>query len=130
MPFDQLRRELERKANVTGRNSARDIQHRLRQTGPISSGQMQSATTAKSRPNARGSLIEIKIDTDYAHIVSGGQRPHVITPRRPGGVLVFDVGGRTVFARRVNHPGAQPNDWWTRTIREVPDIIARNWRGA
>lgn len=36
-------------------------------------------------------------------------RPHVITPRRAGGVLVFEVpGAGTVFARRVNHPGSSP----------------------
>jgi hypothetical protein len=40
-----------------------------------------------------------------------GTRPHVILPRRPGGVLVFWSGraGKTIFTRRVNHPGSKAN---------------------
>lgn len=34
-------------------------------------------------------------------------RPHTIVPRKPGGVLVFVAGGKTVFARRVRHPGTR-----------------------
>lgn len=33
-----------------------------------------------------------------------GARPHVIRPRRKR-VLKFQSGGKTVFARKVNHPG-------------------------
>jgi hypothetical protein len=43
----------------------------------------------------------------YAAAVHEGTRPHVIRPRRAGGVLAFDMGGRTVFARSVNHPGTR-----------------------
>lgn len=130
MPLDNLQRELERKAAVAARGTAREVEHRLRRNSPVASGRMQANTTAKASLNARGALIEITVDTDYAHIVAGGQRPHVITPRRQGGVLAFDVAGRTVFARRVNHPGAQGNSWWDDTIRDLPDILERNWRGA
>lgn len=60
----------------------------------------------------------------YAAIVDGGTRPHDIYPKkgagfkgpvRPGqgrkgrgsssGLLVFQIGGRTIFARHVRHPG-------------------------
>jgi hypothetical protein len=34
-------------------------------------------------------------------------RAHVIVPRRAS-VLVFEVAGRTVFTRHVNHPGSSP----------------------
>lgn len=34
-------------------------------------------------------------------------RPHIIVPRNAR-VLVFEVQGRTVFTRRVNHPGSTP----------------------
>ncbi|AHB31703.1 tail assembly chaperone [Mycobacterium phage Bernardo] len=44
---------------------------------------------------------------DYARYVHDGTRAHVIRPRRPGGVLRFTVGGRVVYARRVNHPGTR-----------------------
>jgi hypothetical protein len=44
---------------------------------------------------------------DYALYVHEGTRRHVIRPRNPGGVLAFPSGGRTVFARSVNHPGTR-----------------------
>jgi hypothetical protein len=46
----------------------------------------------------------------YAGYVETGTGPHDIRPRKPGGTLVFTVGGQKVFAKRVRHPGtrAQP----------------------
>lgn len=44
----------------------------------------------------------------YSLIVHEGSEPHDILPRSPGGVLAFQVGGQTVFARSVHHPGTAP----------------------
>jgi hypothetical protein len=51
-----------------------------------------------------------------------GARPHVIVPRRAGGLLVFNwpKAGGTVFLRRVHHPGNPPDPWWRQTLE-------RNW---
>lgn len=127
--FDGMRRELERKARATGTTTARDIESRLRQNSPSASGNMRNRTNATSRAISSGTQIDIKVDTAYAHIVRAGQRSHVIRPRNAGGVLVFQSRGRTVFARSVNHPGAQPRTWWDDTIRDIPDLLQRNWRG-
>ena len=45
---------------------------------------------------------------DIVTFLEFGTAPHVITPKNPGGVLVFEVGGETVFARIVHHPGTKP----------------------
>ena len=42
----------------------------------------------------------------YAAAVHDGTRPHVIRPRN-GTHLKFEVGGRTVFAKSVHHPGTK-----------------------
>lgn len=44
----------------------------------------------------------------YAPYVEFGTKPHEIKPKSPGGVLVFKMNGKTVFARKVHHPGTQP----------------------
>ena len=129
MSFDALRRELERKVRLTGTTTASDLESRLRRTSAVASGNMRSRTTARSSPIANGARIVAKVDTKYARIVASGQRPHVIRPRNPGGVLAFQSRGRSVFARSVNHPGAQPRSWWDDALRDVPDLLARNWRG-
>lgn len=130
MPLTEIRRQLDRKVRATALNSAREIEQRLRQNSPVDSGEMRNRTTARARVTSTGAEIDVTVDTPYAHIVAHGQRPHTIRPRREGGVLVFQSGGRTVYARSVNHPGAQGNSWWDDTIRDIPDILLRNWRGA
>ncbi|MGE0105286.1 MAG: HK97-gp10 family putative phage morphogenesis protein [Blastocatellales bacterium] len=48
-----------------------------------------------------------KKDVKYGaiHEFGGKTRPHVIVPRNAA-VLAFPLNGKTVFARRVNHPGS------------------------
>lgn len=67
--------------------------------------------------NLRKSL-SVRVDTDrvtigpnmrqapYAGYVEFGTAPHTILPKR-GKYLVFTIGGKKVFARKVNHPGTQ-----------------------
>jgi hypothetical protein len=48
-----------------------------------------------------------------------GARPHVIRPKRHGGVLVFYVGGEKVVRRGpIRHPGNQGTDWFRKSIRK------------
>jgi HK97 gp10 family phage protein len=47
----------------------------------------------------------------YAGYVEFGTRPHEIRPRKQGGVLVFNIGGRKVFTRKVSHPGTKPQPY-------------------
>ena len=42
-----------------------------------------------------------------------GTRPHEIRPNPPRSVLKFTVGGRTVYATRVLHPGTRENKYLT-----------------
>jgi phage gpG-like protein len=45
--------------------------------------------------------------TEYAATIEFGSAPHFILPRSAK-VLKFDVGGETVFAKWVSHPGTAP----------------------
>ena len=65
----------------------------------------------------RGS-VTVGSDVEYAAAVNDGTRPHQIRPRRAQ-VLRFNVGGRVVFARVVNHPGTRPRPFLDRALREV-----------
>ena len=63
----------------------------------------------------------VKITSTNIHslFVHEGTRPHRIVPRRRGGVLRFQVGGRTVYARAVNHPGNRADKFLTRALRDA-----------
>lgn len=58
-------------------------------------------------------------DTDYAWPVMKGTPPHVITPRKPGGVLRFETGGQVVYATHVNHPGTRPQPFMAEGARQA-----------
>lgn len=126
--MDALRLDLTRKVTATANRTARDWEARLKRTGPTDTGRMRDATTSKVSGRAGSILIETKVDVPYAAILRRGQRPHVITPAHNR----FLYNARTGFAARspVNHPGTQPNNWWDDAIRDLPDLIMRNWRAS
>lgn len=64
-------------------------------------------------------MVTIGSDVSYAAMVNDGTSPHVIRPRRPGGVLRFQVGGRVVYARVVNHPGTRAQPFLDKALQEV-----------
>lgn len=60
----------------------------------------------------------------YAGFVHEGTRPHVIRPRRAR-ALRFEIGGRVVFAQRVNHPGYRGNAFLRNAAHRVASADPR-----
>jgi hypothetical protein len=57
----------------------------------------------------KGRAIRIQNAAKHVHAIDGGAGPHVIRPKRPGGMLRFRArDGRWVSTRKVNHPGNRP----------------------
>lgn len=89
----------------------------LKATAPIVTGELRRKTGVEVTSQTQQRITaEARSDTEYAQFVTMGTRPHVITPKRPGGVLVFPSGGETVFTRKVNHPGTKANDFYDRVV--------------
>jgi len=59
--------------------------------------------------------VVVTFQKPYATFVHEGTRPHIIMPKKQGGMLVFywPQAGKTVFLRRVNHPGTQGQHYLT-----------------
>ena len=125
--LDPLRDQLRENVSLTARRVAREWERELLRTSPQETGNMKDHTEVVARTTPTGATIEARVDTDYAEYVAKGTRPHVIEPRKLGGVLVFKIGNQTIFAARVNHPGARPDDWWDRALQNVPSMIQRSW---
>lgn len=70
-----------------------------------------------------GGIDEIEahvyVKPKYARFVLHGTRPHVILPRKPGGVLKFYWfrKGKHMVVRKVNHPGTAANDFMGRGLK-------------
>lgn len=61
--------------------------------------------------------IRVVADVIQAKTTDQGAPPHIIRARRVGGLLVFEVGGETVFTSKpVNHPGNAARPWWNRAL--------------
>ena len=56
---------------------------------------------------------------EYAAAVHEGRRALTIRPRRPGGRLRFEVGGRVVYARQVHQPARAGRPYLAQALREV-----------
>jgi hypothetical protein len=61
---------------------------------------------------------EIYTENKIFKYVNDGTKAHMIYPRpglKSNPVLVFSIGGLTIFAKRVRHPGTKPQNF-TRTV--------------
>lgn len=63
-------------------------------------------------------------DLKYAPHVEFGTRPHVIRPRNKK-FLAFKVGAKTVFAKKVNHPGTKAYNYMRDSFEENKPKITK-----
>ena len=63
--------------------------------------------------------IEVISTHPATQFVHDGTRRHQIRPRNPAGYLRFQVGGRIVFAKVVNHPGYRGDPFLTNALRDA-----------
>lgn len=63
--------------------------------------------------------IEVISTHPATKFVHDGTPRHFIRPRRAGGVLRFEMGGRVVFAKVVNHPGYRGDPFLTNALRDA-----------
>lgn len=117
-----LSQELEQRVAILKRTTARSWESDLKRTSPVDTGNMKAKTTVKESPRS----ITATVDTDYAQYVSEGTRPHKIVAKNKQ-ALSFVWRGVRVTVRSVNHPGTQPNDWFTNSVKSLPDRMQRIW---
>jgi hypothetical protein len=83
--------------------SGRILRDEMQQTAPRRTGRL-----AESIRIVQGlDYVRVGPTVPYAFFVEYGTRPHEILPRHAQ-ALRFEVEGKTIFARRVWHPGFEP----------------------
>jgi hypothetical protein len=121
--FNLDRTRVERMLRLPGgmvyRNMERRVQRveaeaRRRAPGSMGSG---SNLTVQIRRGPGGDFQGVINSRHPASLyVLGGTRPHVIRPVRAR-ALKFTVGGATVYAKVVMHPGTKPNRFLQEALR-------------
>lgn len=105
-------RKLNDRVEAIGRRRMASLQRRIanqaRADVPVRTGNLGrtigEGRIFRSGPRTIHGSVHAK--ADYALYVHEGTRPHVIRPRRAQ-ALRFQIGGRTVFAKLVRHPGTK-----------------------
>jgi len=85
---------------------------------PVDNGTLRASGRMKFREGARGPTGIVEYPINYAAAVHDGTAPHVIKARRRS-ALKFQMGGRTVYARSVRHPGTDGRPWLAEAAAEV-----------
>jgi hypothetical protein len=86
---------------------------------PVDTGNLRA--TGQSNVTTAGLVVvgEVVYTADYAAAVHNGRRALTIRSTRPGGMLRFTVGGRTVYARQVHQPARAGRPFLATALREV-----------
>lgn len=94
---------------------ARRLQNRAlvenRRAAPVKTRALQDSLKTSSSYIAGRLTVTIESPLVQGATTNTGARPHVILPRFAR-ALRFQMRGRTVFARRVNHPGNRGTHWF------------------
>jgi len=91
------------------------------------SGKLRRSTNHSVRIGRNKSRLRLKWSPRYAGFIEYGTRAHVIRPRRKK-FLRFRVGGRVVFARKVNHPGTRPYKFGWKASRAAHRVFGQRMR--
>lgn len=115
-----------RKLSAVVRKGGMDVDRDAKILAAKDTGNMSESISTEIIGN--GSMAEMGFESgptaNYAPFVEYPTAPHVIEPKTPGGVLAFKIGDRTVFARRVMHPGTQAQPFMRPSFdRNLPGII-------
>ena len=72
------------------------------------------------RQGLRGRVQYVAVGSKlpYAAAHHEGTRSHLITAST-GRIMRFNVGGKVVYAQKVNHPGTKPNNYLTVPMRRA-----------
>ncbi|MEC3995149.1 hypothetical protein VSR01_17065 [Actinacidiphila sp. DG2A-62] len=112
-----IERALRRPGGIGARllqRRAERVAVRARQLAP---GTMADHITTRVEDTGRGLVAYVVSEHPASQYVIHGTRPHIIRPRRR--VLRFEVGGRTVYAAYVRHPGNRATDFLGDALREA-----------
>lgn len=114
-------REAARSELTTG---SRQVLNRARLLTPVDTGRLRASLRSTLNLGGDNPSFRVSTNVEYAPYVHDGTRPHIIRPRRRQ-ALRFRVGGMTVFAKVVHHPGTRARPFLDRALIEV--ARARGW---
>lgn len=106
--FTRAKRGIQRAVMSEMDKAAVDVRDHMRQTAPVDTGALRDSIAILKPAQNTWQIGPVGIE--YAAAQEYGAKPHVIIAS-PGKVLVFSMGGKTVYTTKVNHPGNKPQPY-------------------
>ena len=103
-------------------HSAQVATRQIKALAPVKTGDLRKSVEPHLRPTPNGSIGNITVGEDYASHVVDGTKPHRIEAKNAK-ALRFEVGGRVMLRRAVQHPGTKPNDFVTPGVTEGQQVL-------
>lgn len=106
------------------RTAAVRVQAEAQSRAPIKSGRLQQSITVRYT-GPLSAVIGPNVPYAPYQEFGTGERgefptgPYEIKPKNPGGVLVFKVNGKTVYAKKVKHPGIKARPFMRPALEAV-----------
>lgn len=115
-----------------GRAWADDFVTLARPQIPAKSGKTRRSVRRRNATQKRATVVASYV----AGIIDTGAKPHAIKARRANGLVFEGRGGRTIFAKKVNHPGVRAKPFRKRTALEalrrnpMAEAVVKAWNEA
>lgn len=83
----------------------------------VKTGALRDSIHMRHTSTSRGQQLWIGSEKSYAYLHHQGTKPHMIVPKKPGGVLKFSGKGGVVITTSVMHPGTRANPYLSSQLR-------------
>ena len=101
--FENMSRKMEKEVKNSVKKHTFEMETRAKKKAAYKSGHLKRSI--HSDFYNRGLSGEVSTNLFYAPMIEYGTPPHKIKAK--GGALKFKIGGNTIFAKSVNHPGTR-----------------------
>lgn len=113
------------KVSLVMRKGAKDVERDMKILVAKDTTNLEQSISSDIEGDGRMGMMSFEVGPTaaYGPEVEYGTEPHVILPKN-GEFLVFMIGGKKVFTRKVNHPGTQAQPYAGPSFdRNLPGII-------
>ena len=110
------------------RKTAIRVQNEAKGLMPIRTGVLRSSFRAQATQNG----VELEWRAPYAEVVDIGAPAHEMVAPTSGGKKAyrFRIGGKTIFAKRINHPGQKGRFYSLSVLQLTAQILGEELRKA
>lgn len=117
--------DLERVSNTALVQAKRRILQESIKFMPIDTGRLRDTFFV----DISGDGLSLEWNAPYAYDVDAGFPPHIIEPVGKE-VLKFTIDGKTIFAKRVKHPGFEGHNFVQKVVRQARKIVVEEIEAA